>query len=191
MHSVAARFTEILQGLRAAIGLHVAKDRAREALFLLAWTRIGRMARRFESLFSKWQAGRLPKPRPSRAGRHAAASSPQPRKLRDPQPRIPRGRTWLVAQVGYHAAGRASQLQHLFTDPDFGTFIEAAPQVGRILRPLCHMLGIDPPPPLAPPVRPRRKPPARPAPRPTPRPTRLRRPRLPPVLFPARRPSTA
>ena len=157
MQSIATRFREILTGLRAAIGMHLDKDRSRETLFALVWNHIGRMANRFDALFSKWQAGTLPKPRPSRAG--------QPRKPRDLQPRIPRGRTWLVAQVGYHAAGRASQLQHLFTDPDFANFLQAAPQAGRILRPLCHMLGIDAPPPLRLPPRPRTATPRTPRPR--------------------------
>ena len=144
METLATRFRVIMDGLRAAIGMHVARDRTREAVFALLWHRIGRMTRRFEALFTRWQAGKLPKPRPSRAG--------QPRTPRAPSPRLPRGRTWVVAQIGYHAAGRASQLQHLLADPDMAEFLHAAPQAGRLLRPLCHILGIDPPPPLKSPV---------------------------------------
>ena len=141
METLATRFRTIMDGLRAAIGMHVARDRTREALFALLWNRIGRMANRFGTLVSKWRAGTLPKPRPSRAG--------QPGKPRAPRPRLPQGRTWLVAQVGYTAAGHASQLQHLLADPDMAAFLQAAPQAGRILRPLCRMLGMAPPPPPA------------------------------------------
>ena len=156
MSTIATRFREILTGLRAAIGMHLDKDRARDAIFVLVWHRIGRMANRFDALFAKWQAGTLPKPRPSRPGRTG--------KPRDPQLRLPQGRVWLVAAVGYHAAGRAGQLQHLFTDPDFDKFLQAVPQAGRILRPLCHMLGIDPPAPLRLPPRPRTVAPRKPRP---------------------------
>ena len=137
MLTLATRFVAILAGLRAAIANHTVKDRPREALFVLAWTRIGRMANRFQALFARWQAGTLPAPRPSRAG--------QPRASR-PHPRLPRGRAWVVAHVGYQAANHASQLQHLLADPDMAAFLQAVPQAGRILRPLCHVLGIDPPP---------------------------------------------
>ena len=184
MLSIAARFTSFLADLRVAVAAHAPRNPQRAVLFGLLWGRLGRMASRFETLFAKWQAGTLPKPRPSRPG--------QPRKPRDPQPRIPQGRVWLVAAVGHHAAGRASQLQHLFTDPDFDKFLAAAPQAGRILRPLCHMLGIDPPPPVR--LPPRIRPPRDPKPRrsvPPPFNIPLKRPRLPPIMFPARRISTA
>ena len=164
METPATRFCAILRDLRAVIAAHMARDPLRVPLFTLLWTRIGRTARRFETLFAKWQAGRLPIPRPSRAG--------QPRRSRDPQPGLPRGRAWVVAQIGYHAAGHASQLQHLLADPDMAEFLRAVPQAGRILRPLSHMLGIDTPPSLRLPARPARpRPaPARPAPRPPMRP---------------------
>ena len=128
-------------------------------MLVLVWGRIGRMANRFDNLFAHWRAGTLPKPRPSRAG--------APIMLRETA-RFPTGRAWLVHVVGYEAAGRASQLQHLLANPDMAEFLQAAPQAGRILRPLCHMLGIDPPieatralpPPLKPPT-PARSGPAR------------------------------
>ena len=52
---------------------------------------------------------------------------------------------------GYHAAGFGCQLQHLLSDPEMVALISAAPQqMGRVLRPLCWMLGIKPPPGLFP-----------------------------------------
>jgi len=143
MTTIATRFRDILTGLRAIIAAHMAKDPLRVPLFTLLWTRIGRMAGRFETLFAKWQAGTLPKPRPSRVNQH--------RNTR-PNPRLPEGRAWVVVHVGYQAANLASQLQHLLADPAMADFLQAAPQAGRILRPLCHMLGIDPPQPPSPPV---------------------------------------
>ena len=147
MTTIATIFTTILAGLRAAVANssalrsvnpdHAERVRARTALLVLVWGRIGRMANRFETLFARCGKGTLPKPRPSRAG---ASCTPREK------PRFPAGHAWLVGVVGYEAAGRASQLQHLLARPDMAEFLHAAPQAGRILRPLCHMLGIDPPP---------------------------------------------
>jgi hypothetical protein len=54
------------------------------------------------------------------------------------------------------AAAFGAQLQHLLADPEMAALVAAAPQAGRVLRPLCRMLGVRPPPgPLAPPSRPR------------------------------------
>jgi hypothetical protein len=51
---------------------------------------------------------------------------------------------WLVRQVQKSAAF-GSQLRHLLaTDPEIPAFLEACPQAGRILRPLCRALGFNP-----------------------------------------------
>ena len=138
------QFATILFGLRAEIAAQAARDRARTALLVLVWGRIGRMGTRLEKLFARWRANTLPnrtllKPRPSRAG-----ESRTPREM----PHLPTGHAWLVVIMGYDAAGRGSQLQHLLAHPDLPEFLDAAPQAGRILRPLCRMLGVIPPPQL-------------------------------------------
>jgi hypothetical protein len=156
MHS----FAIILTGLRAALAAKAATDRMLAALLGLVWSRISRMQQRLERLIAHWRAGTLPTPRPSRAG--------QLRK-HTPKPNFPTAPAWLVARVGYTAAGFASQLQHALSDPEWAEFLAAAPQANRLLRPLCHMLGIEPPVPL--PRTPRR---ARPKPPPRPKPTPFR-----------------
>jgi hypothetical protein len=68
------------------------------------------------------------------------------------------------------AAAAGSQLRHLLADPEMAALIEAAPQMGRLLRPLCRSLGVRLPPGLLPPPRapkprkPRSPQPPRPAP---------------------------
>ena len=87
---------------------------------------------------------------------------------------------------------RASQLNHLIESPDFKDFLAAAPQAARLLRPLCHILGIAPH--LALPIRPRppRIRPPHPAPQPPAPPSphelwrRTHRRGLPPPLIPTR-----
>ncbi len=140
---------------------------------LLLWSRLRRTAERFARLAAKVHAGTLPPPR-------RRLRSPRPAR---PQPlRLPRGVAWLLRRLP-QAAAAASQLQHLLADPAMADLLAAAPQAGRLLRPLCQMLGVRPPParslssgrkqagPVGPPPPVRPAAPSRPAfrPRPPPR----------------------
>ncbi|MCC6718081.1 MAG: hypothetical protein IT555_09360 [Acetobacteraceae bacterium] len=147
MPNLVTLFCAILADLRAAIGTHLGRDRTYEAWLALAWQRIGRMSQRFQRLYHRWQAGTLPKPRPSRAG--------QSRPERPKPPYFPRHHAWLAAKTDHNVRSLASQLTHLLARPDLDDFLKAAPQAGRILRPLCHMLGIEPPAPAILPAKPR------------------------------------
>ena len=199
MIDIPASLTLILSGLRAAIGAYVARrgqtpgvvwlgtraympvvapqtpfERIIAAIPAETWTllltRIGRISGRFHALYHHWRAGTLSKPAPSRPGRPSRA----------PAPRLPTRQAWVIAAVGYQAAGRAAQLNALMAEPQFAEFITAVPRAGRLLRPLCRILGIAPlPPVLARP--PRTRPPVIPKPR-APKPPHivLRRPRIPP-----------
>ncbi|MDA8250055.1 MAG: hypothetical protein M0Z28_12880, partial [Rhodospirillales bacterium] len=82
-------------------------------------------------------------------------------------------------------------LRYLLAEPEMAALVAAAPQMRRLLRPLCRMLGVRLPPPPVPPATstvagapPRTGPRATapPAPgRPPPVPPTLRRPHPPPV----------
>ena len=153
MRTPATLFRAIVTSLRTAVAPLTGFEHPRAALFILLVNRICRMANRFDALFAKWQAGTLPKPRPSRAGPSRADPSRvgQSRTPGEPRarPRLPGRRAWLLhvtEQVRLAAAICGTQLQHQFATPDFAAFLQAAPQAGRILRPLCRMIGIDPPP---------------------------------------------
>ena len=81
-----------------------------------------------------------------------------PPKDRSAKPlRFPSKFGWML-RFGSEVCCRRSQLEHwLTTNPEAGAFIAAAPQqAGRILRPLCHMLGIELPEALRRPKRERR-----------------------------------
>ena len=58
-------------------------------------------------------------------------------------PRLPITQGWLVKELGYKAAGYASQLSHLLDDAAMRAALDAAPGFGKILRPVCWMLGIS------------------------------------------------
>ena len=75
---------------------------------------------------------------------------------------LPQGVAWLVKLVPESAAS-ASQLRLLLADPKMAALLAAAPaSLGRPLRSLCHMLGVEIPPVLAP--APRVRPPRPPKP---------------------------
>ena len=142
MRTVAESFSLLMLGLKAVIAEVAAPDRSRTAFLVFVWGRLSRMVVRFEKLYARWRAGTLPKPRgprPPRAPREEDNAKPRVR----PPFRLRGGRMWLVRHVQKSAAF-ASQLRHLLaTDPEIPAFLEACPQAGRILRPLCRALGVN------------------------------------------------
>jgi hypothetical protein len=110
------------------------------------WSRLNRANRRLAALLAHLAAGRLPRrrsPRPSGTCRAPAARDPL---APEPLPALPRAHGWLVRIVGYHAAGRGSQLQVLLHDPATIAVLQAIPTIGRTLRPFCRLLGVTLPP---------------------------------------------
>ena len=75
---------------------------------------------------------------------------------------------WLFHVAQPQAALALSHLQHWMAHPDLPAFLEAAPQAGRLLRPLCRLVGLEAQPgvpaelnlPAPPPFRPSPPPPA-------------------------------
>ena len=147
----AERFAGIIAWLNRDVAAWAAKNRAAAPLILLLWGRLNRLALRMTALAARVAAG-------TAAPRRRTVPRPASARPRKPDPRLPRRFAWLVRLVpGTGAFG--SQLQYLLADPEMTALIAAAPQAGRILRPLCRMLGVRPPPNL---LRPRPAPPAAP-----------------------------
>ena len=146
------RLALVIDGLCRAVGVRSAEDRSIPAVVLnyLAWVRLRRLAVRFAALMAAVRAGRLAAARPA----HRRVADPFPR-LPPPPPlpfRLPRGFGWLLRLVPETAA-YTGQVEHWLAHPELEAVIAAAPQAGRILRPLCRMLAIPPPPALRPPPR--------------------------------------
>ena len=166
----ATLLTNILLALEAAIAPHIGRMSLRAPMLHLLCAYLLRTVERLTALHARWESGTLPRPRPARARParpHQAAN----------RPRLPATPAWIVHAVGFRAANFASQLTHLLARPDLAEFLAAAPQAGRLLRPIARMLGTQLPPALTLPPRPprprRAKPaplaPAPPAPEPEPR----------------------
>ena len=104
---------------------------------MLVWTRLRRMATRFAILAARASAGTLPR-------RRIRGPRPQnPARLPPQRQRLPQGVFWLIRLLP-EAAQFAGQVQHLLSDPEMAALLAAAPQAGRILRPLCRMLALPP-----------------------------------------------
>ena len=159
------RFAGFIAALCACVAAEGVRHR-RGALTVLAWTRLRRLCARLETLATRPRAPARRRPgRPGRSG---------------PPHRLPRAHGWL-RRAFPATASLAPQLRALLDAPDMRAFIAATPAAGRILRPLCHTIGIAPPPALALPPKPRPPraaqvaatpdPPPDPAPGPAPGPT--------------------
>ena len=115
----------------------------------LLWHRAHRIAHRFLALFARWQANTLPAPRiRPKTTRKPTAPTPL---------RLPRAFGWANKRLP-EAAPAAGTLEDLIVNraAELRPFLQAAPQAGRLLRPLCTALGVRPPEYLALPPRPRK-----------------------------------
>ena len=153
-----------ISSLCGFMAVRAAKDRALTAMLVYLDGRLSRLVGRFDRLVVRWQSGTLGAPRPSRAGR-ARPSTPPPH-------RLPSGQGWLL-RIEQPAAQYAGQFRRVIAAAEESGLLAAAPQAGRLLRPLCRMLGIALPPALQRPRRVRAKPaaaaPAKPSAGPPPR----------------------
>ena len=138
--SLSQRLTLVVQALRAAIAAHAARDRAAVALAWLVWPYLNRLAARFAALTARVQAGKVAGAvavAPAVTRLRAAPETPRPR-----PPGLPQGFAWL-ARLAPSILPLRSQVCHLLGDPELAALLAATPQAGRILRPLCRMLGIE------------------------------------------------
>ena len=140
MNGLATLLGGILATLRTGIARYAVGDSARAVLLNILAGRIARMAARFDRLFARWQSGTLPSQtgapsRPARAG--------QLRPTSPPRLCLPTGRMWLFHVAQPPAALALSHLQHWMAHPDLPAFLEAAPHAGRLLRPLCRLVGLE------------------------------------------------
>ena len=178
------RFGGVINQLFVAVGACVFNASPAGPLIRLITRRLHRDRTRFFSLFARYAAGKLPaaprKPRKPRARRPEGTPARPP-----PVDPLPRNFGWLLRLVSETVSGRGLLL-HLVQTAEMAEFLAAAPQAARILRPLCRMLNIRPPPVLMAPKRqakPPKPPAARKAPQapcPRPRPVRLFAPLAPP-----------
>ena len=134
--ALADRFTILARLLRQTLG---APDYARFDLALkwAIWHYISRLSLRFRAFALNPRPLRPRKPRPSA---ETAPDSPPPTpKRRD----LPRQKGWLLQTFpGHHIPYVRGHLISFLEDPDLSRLSSENPRIGRVLRPLCHMLAI-------------------------------------------------
>ena len=141
MNRAAATFLILVSNLREAV---IAADIHGycffQALTRALWHRLGRAAHTFAILARKlaeFGPAAPPKPR-------IPKPYPEPQSRSQPEIVLPRRFGWVPRIWETHAY--AAQLTNLLADPEMVAIIEADPRFGRLLRPLCRMLGIRLPP---------------------------------------------
>ncbi len=123
------RLSVILMGLAALVAARFLRNPRLVGLIGPLWRRLTRVAGRVSRVMAR-QPVRV---RVSRGG------------ARDGRPaagRLPQGRLWLVRELGWEAAGFGCQLEALLAEPGMRAVLDGVPGVGRILRPICRMLGV-------------------------------------------------
>ena len=142
------RFALIIGALHQAVA---ARGPVIGVIVCLICTRLSRAGQRFAKLAARVRSGALPAaaraaadPAESCADRQAKrrkSDDPADRRADRRAERLPRGFAWLFRLVPASTA-LASQMNYLLSDPEMVALLAAAPQMGRLLRPLCQMLGI-------------------------------------------------
>jgi len=162
----AQRFSAILNGLVRAVDSRAHTGQLARPLVALIVHRLILMRQAIARAIARMAAGKIS---PRKSG------GPRPGRKAGTPNRFPTSPAWLIKLVPEAAAG-ASQLRHLFTDPEISALLAAAPaSLARPLRSLCRMLDVELPIPKPPrPAKP--KPPPKPAParKPPSRPSRPR-----------------
>ncbi|MGC8531505.1 MAG: hypothetical protein ACP5M1_05665 [Acidiphilium sp.] len=129
--SLADRFTTLAHMLRKTLG---APEYSRFDLTLkwAIWHRISALALRFRSLALN------PRPRRHRKPGTKSTTVSTPKRSE-----LPRQNGWLLQTVpGHHIPYVRGHLIRFLDDPDLFSLLRDNPRVGRVLRPICHMLAI-------------------------------------------------
>jgi hypothetical protein len=158
LHPLSERFAWMITWFSKMKGAEAYRRRLDGPEPLAAWRYVQRQGRRFAVLVAMWQAGMLPAIAPARprAAKSGVAKPSRPSLL-------PRGINWFRKLFPETAAPFSGSLHEmLHGDPQMAELAAATPQAGRIVRPMCRMLGLKPPPYLQLPRRPRRPRPPRP-----------------------------
>ena len=157
--SLTDRFTSLMDRLFRHVEAEVLWGLLALPLLTGLWRRLWRLKARFAAITARFEAGTLAAPGSARRpGRVRADKPPRLRGLY--WQALPRRVGWVVQTISGSLI-RADELEIMLEEPEMAATVAAAPQLGRVLRPLCRMLAVKPPAWLRLPRRPR---PPRPAP---------------------------
>ena len=128
---LARRFAMIMAGLGALVARRFLRMPHLTGFTVLLWTYLNRAVRRFHRALTRPARRRVPRVRV----RQADTARLRPIAL-------PSGRGWIVRELGWEAAAYLGYLEALLAEIGTQTALAASPGAGRILRPICRMLGV-------------------------------------------------
>jgi hypothetical protein len=128
---LARRFAMIMAGLGALIARRFVKMPHLSGFTMLLWSRLNRAVRRFHRALTCPGRVRAPLVRAERG--EVTRARPVA---------LPSGRGWIVRELGWEAAAFLLYLETLLGEIETQAALAGAPRTGRILRPICRMLGV-------------------------------------------------
>ena len=126
---LAQRFAIIMAGLGALVARRFLRMPHLVGFTLLLWIRLNRAVRRFHRALTGTAKFRTRGDRRDTVRVRGVA--------------LPSGHGWLVRELGWEAAGYMSQLEALLSEATTQAALAELPAAGRILRPICRMLGVS------------------------------------------------
>ena len=140
----AERFTIIIEELCRVVSKHAAARFIDKAMLLLIWNRLMRMAKQFTNVATRVRTGTLVvRERVASAVEEGPVEEVAARPWVAPGDKLPTHFRWLVNMVP-EAEPFAGDVVWLMLRVEVRRLIFEAPQLGRILRPLCKALGVEP-----------------------------------------------
>jgi hypothetical protein len=139
--TLAQRYAYGFNGLCGAIAQRASENRALTAVLMLLYSRLRKTLVRLDRLAVRWQAGEEMRPR---AGKPRAKST----EPKAPVLRLPTRQMWLtkiLQPVAWQILQWSSAVTQLLDDPEVKALVAAAPQAGRLLRPLCRLFEMTVP----------------------------------------------
>ncbi len=130
--ALALRFAELVAGLIAVIARVFYRHPTRFQVILPLCLWLERTRNRLAKVMHKLESGTLRARKPQVGGKSSGKSPVA----------FPRRRDWLLVDLKHEGAYYAQRLEALLTEPDIAQLVATTPQAQRLLRPLCHMLGV-------------------------------------------------
>ena len=126
---LARRFAVIMAGLGALVAARFLRMPHLSGFTLLLYGRLNRAVRRFHRALTQPPQVRVVR---------ARVAAVRVRSLE-----LPRGRGWIVRELGWEAAAFMGYLENLLAEIATQMALAGVPRAGRILRPVCRMLGVS------------------------------------------------
>ena len=130
---LARRFAWIMAGLGALIAARFLRMPHLSGFTVQLWGYLNRAVRRFHRALT----------RPATKVRATRVRVARGDAERSPPVAFPSGRGWIVRELGWEAAAYLTAMETLLAEMGTQAALAHAPGAGRILRPICRMLGVS------------------------------------------------